>query len=92
MICVKFTVFGDLRPFGHPSQARTQVFVLQTCVDLRVRLARAKAWKFRRCIDYFPNKKWTQKYNVPKKKALIPEWAIVMGVVIRYAMQVISWQ
>ena len=33
MICVKFTVFCDLRP--------SQVLVLQTCVDLRVRLARA---------------------------------------------------
>ena len=28
-------------PFGHPSQVRTHVLVLQTCVDLRVRLARA---------------------------------------------------
>ena len=28
-------------PFGHPSQVRTQVLILQTCVDLRVRLARA---------------------------------------------------
>ena len=28
-------------PFGHPSQVRTQVLLLQTCVDLRVRLARA---------------------------------------------------
>ena len=25
--------------FGHPSQVHTQVLVLQTCVDLRVRLA-----------------------------------------------------
>ena len=46
-IRVKFTTFCDLRelasrlanPFGHPSQVRTQVLVLQTCVDLRVRLA-----------------------------------------------------
>ena len=46
-VCVKFTTFCDLRelasrlanPFGHPSQVRTQVLVLQTCVDLRVRLA-----------------------------------------------------
>ena len=28
-------------PFGHPSQVRTQVLVLQTCVDWRVSLARA---------------------------------------------------
>ena len=35
-------IYGFLRlasrlanPFGHPSQARTQVLVLQTCVDLR---------------------------------------------------------
>ena len=37
-------IHGFLRlanPFGHPSQVRTQVLVLQTCVDLRVRLARA---------------------------------------------------
>ena len=44
-------IYGFLRlasrlanPFGHPSQVRTQVLVLQTCVDfvdLRVRLARA---------------------------------------------------
>ena len=48
-ICVKVLTFCDLRelasrltnPFGHPSQVRTQVLVLQTCVDLRVRLARA---------------------------------------------------
>ena len=26
-------------PFGHPSQVCTQVLVLQTCVDLRIRLA-----------------------------------------------------
>ena len=42
MICVKFTGFLRLasrlaNPFGHPSQ----VLFLQTCVDLRVRLARA---------------------------------------------------
>ena len=30
MICMKIT-----NPFGHPSQVRTQVPVLQTCVDLR---------------------------------------------------------
>ena len=40
MICVKFTFFLRLasrlaNPFGHPSQVRTQVLVLQTCVDLR---------------------------------------------------------
>ena len=43
-ICVKFTAFLRLawtvasrlaNPFGHPSQVRTQVLVLQTCVDLR---------------------------------------------------------
>ena len=37
-------IYGFVRlvnPFGHPSQVRTQVLVLQTCVDLRVRLARA---------------------------------------------------
>ena len=41
-------IYGFLRlvsrlanPFGHPSQVRTQVLVLQTCVDLRVHLARA---------------------------------------------------
>ena len=31
-------IYGFLRlanPFGHPSQVRTQVLVLQTCVDLR---------------------------------------------------------
>ena len=28
-------------PFGHPLQVRAQVLVLQTCIDLRVRLARA---------------------------------------------------
>ena len=28
-------------PFGYPSQVHTQVLDLQTCVDLRVRLARA---------------------------------------------------
>ena len=51
MICVKCTAFWDLRPasrlanpFGDPSQFRTQVLSLQTCVacvDLRGRLARA---------------------------------------------------
>ena len=30
-----------MNPFGHPSQVRTQVLVLQSYVDLRVRLARA---------------------------------------------------
>ena len=40
MICVKLTFFLRLasrlaNPFGHPSQVRTQVLVLQTCVDLR---------------------------------------------------------
>ena len=40
MICVKFTALLWLasrlaNPFGHPSQVRTQVLVLQTCVDLR---------------------------------------------------------
>ena len=41
-------IYGFLRlasrlanPFGHPSQVRMQVLVLQTCIDLRVRLARA---------------------------------------------------
>ena len=41
-ICVEFTTFCDLRdfasrlasPFGRPSQVRTQVLVLQICVDL----------------------------------------------------------
>ena len=31
-------IYGSLRlanPFGHPSQVRTQVLLLQTCVDLR---------------------------------------------------------
>ena len=46
MICVKLNGFLRLasrlvNSFGHPSQVRTQVLVLQTCVDLRVRLARA---------------------------------------------------
>ena len=48
-ICVKFKAFYNLRElasglanlFGHPSQVHTQVLVLQTCIDLRVRLARA---------------------------------------------------
>ena len=43
-------IYGLLRlanPFGHPSQVRTQVVVLQTCVDLRVRLARALNNKLR---------------------------------------------
>ena len=32
------TVYARLvTPFGHPSQVRTQVLVLQTCVDSRVR-------------------------------------------------------
>ena len=53
-ICVKFTTFCDLRElagrlvhlFGrHPSQVRTQVLVLQTCVDLRVRLASGLKYK-----------------------------------------------
>ena len=37
MIYVKFTAFCSrlANPFGHPSQVRTQVLVLQTCVDLR---------------------------------------------------------
>ena len=41
MICVKFTACllrlasRLANPFGHPSQVRTQVLVLQTCVDLR---------------------------------------------------------
>ena len=41
-------IYGSLRlanPFGHPSQVRTQVLLLQTCVDLRVRLARALGLK-----------------------------------------------
>ena len=41
-ICVKFTTFCDLNklasrpanPFGHPSQIRSQVLVLQICIDL----------------------------------------------------------
>ena len=43
-ISVKFTTFSDwmnlrelANPFGHPSQVRTQVLVLQTCVDLFIR-------------------------------------------------------
>ena len=40
MMCVKCAAFCDLRvalriQFGHPSQVRAQVLVLQTCVDLR---------------------------------------------------------
>ena len=36
MICVFFRLASRLaNPFGHPSQVRTQVLVLQTCVDLR---------------------------------------------------------
>ena len=37
-------IYGFLRlanQFGHTSQVRTQALVLQTCADLRVRLARA---------------------------------------------------
>ena len=45
MICVKCTAFcdsrADLRIRLATLQVRTQVLVLQTCVDLRVRLARA---------------------------------------------------
>ena len=43
-------IWGFLRPVsrlanpfgGHPSEVRTQTLVLQTCVDLRVRLACAE--------------------------------------------------
>ena len=35
-------------PFGHPSQVRMQVLVLKTCVDLRVRLARAEEVNIRK--------------------------------------------
>ena len=46
-IYVKFTVLYDLpeltsrlaSPFDHPSQVRTEVLVLQTCIELRVRVA-----------------------------------------------------
>ena len=31
---------AKIEPFGHPSQVRAQVLVLQACIDLRVRLAR----------------------------------------------------
>ena len=55
VICYKNTLTNDTReicsflrlvsrlvnPFGHPSQVRTQILVLQTCVDLWVPLARA---------------------------------------------------
>ena len=43
MICVKFTVFCDLRADLRIRLAthRKSVLFLQTCVDLRVRLARA---------------------------------------------------
>ena len=71
----EITTFGDLRdlasqlaqnPFGHPSQVRTQVLVLQTCVDLG-RLAspfgqgstavksQPPFWKYASHMTYSPN-------------------------------------
>ena len=53
-MCESNGFWGELasrlaKPFGHPSQVRMQVLVLQTCVDLRVRLARAL-----RFLSHFP--------------------------------------
>ena len=57
---MEFMAFCDLgelasrlaNPFGHLSQVRTQVLVLQTCVDLRVRLARASNSKRRTHVPF----------------------------------------
>ena len=54
-------IYGFLRfasrlanPFGHPSQVRTQVLVLQTCVDLR-RLASPFGQGFRSAVRLRPS-------------------------------------
>ena len=54
-------IYGFLRlanPFGHPSQVRTQVLVLQTCVDLR-RLASPFRQGFREYPQFITNQTHT---------------------------------